>query len=89
MRDKPISDLRRRMIADMTVRSFSDKTQHDYGPHALSAEAAAGACSGAGRPADRGRARPRSRVQDRAQYRRSLMGWMAPSRHRCAKVGCQ
>ena len=29
MRDKPISDLRRRMIADMTVRSFSDKTQHD------------------------------------------------------------
>jgi hypothetical protein len=22
--DKPISDLRRRMIADMTVRSFSD-----------------------------------------------------------------
>ena len=30
MSDKPISDLRRRMIADMTVRSFSDKTQHDY-----------------------------------------------------------
>ena len=25
MRDKPISDLRRRMIADMTVRSFSGK----------------------------------------------------------------
>jgi integrase/recombinase XerD len=31
--DKPISDLRRRMIADMTVRSFSDKTQHDYIRH--------------------------------------------------------
>src|ERR1700732_5264495 len=30
MSDKPISDLRRRMIADMTVRTFSDKTQHDY-----------------------------------------------------------
>ena len=30
MNDKPISDLRRRMIADMTVRSFSDKTQHEY-----------------------------------------------------------
>ena len=30
MSDKPISDLRRRMLADMTVRSFSDKTQHDY-----------------------------------------------------------
>ena len=30
MSDKPISDLRRRMIADMTVRSFSDKTQHEY-----------------------------------------------------------
>jgi hypothetical protein len=33
MRDKPISDLRRRMIADVTVRSFSDKTQHDYIRH--------------------------------------------------------
>jgi hypothetical protein len=31
--DKPISDLRRRMIADMTVRSFGDKTQHDYIRH--------------------------------------------------------
>src|SRR5262249_19462473 len=30
MSDKPISDLRRRMIADMTVRSFSDKTQREY-----------------------------------------------------------
>ena len=30
MSDKPISDLRRRTIADMTVRSFSDKTQHEY-----------------------------------------------------------
>jgi integrase len=33
MSDKPISDLRRRMIADMTVRSFGDKTQHDYIRH--------------------------------------------------------
>ena len=33
MSDKPISDLRRRMIADMTVRSFSDKTQNDYIRH--------------------------------------------------------
>ena len=30
MSDKPISNLGRRMIADMTVRSFSDKTQHEY-----------------------------------------------------------
>jgi integrase/recombinase XerD len=30
MSDKPISDLRRRLIADMTIRSFSDKTQRDY-----------------------------------------------------------
>ena len=30
MSDKPISDLRRRMLADMTVRSFSDKTRHEY-----------------------------------------------------------
>jgi hypothetical protein len=33
MSDKPISDLRRRVIADMTVRSFSDKTRHDYIRH--------------------------------------------------------
>lgn len=33
MSDKPISDLRRRMITDMTVRTFSDKTQHDYIRH--------------------------------------------------------
>ena len=30
MSDKPISDLRRRMIADMTIRSFSEKTQREY-----------------------------------------------------------
>ena len=33
MSDKRISDLRRRMIADMRVQSFSDKTQHDYIRH--------------------------------------------------------
>ena len=33
MSDKPISDLRRRMIADMTVRTFSEKTRHDYIRH--------------------------------------------------------
>ena len=33
MSDKPISDLRRRMLQDMTNRSFSDKTQHDYIRH--------------------------------------------------------
>ena len=33
MSDKPISDLRRRMIADMTVRSIGDKTQRDYLRH--------------------------------------------------------
>lgn len=33
MSDKPISDLRRRVIADMTIRTFSDKTQHDYIRH--------------------------------------------------------
>jgi integrase/recombinase XerD len=30
MSDKPISDLRRRMIADMTIRTFSEKTQREY-----------------------------------------------------------
>jgi integrase/recombinase XerD len=33
MSDKPISDLRRRMIADMTIRTFSDKTQRNYIRH--------------------------------------------------------
>jgi hypothetical protein len=33
MSAKPISDLRRRMIADMTIRTFSDKTRHDYIRH--------------------------------------------------------
>jgi hypothetical protein len=33
MSDKPISDLRRRMIADMTIRTFSDKTQRDHIRH--------------------------------------------------------
>ena len=31
MSDKPISDLRRRLITDMTVRS--EKTRHDYIRH--------------------------------------------------------
>ena len=30
---KPISDLRRRMLQDMTNRSFGDKTRHDYIRH--------------------------------------------------------
>jgi len=33
MSDKPISDLRHRIIADMTVRSFSDKTKNSYLRH--------------------------------------------------------
>jgi site-specific recombinase XerD len=33
MPDKPISDLRRSMLADMTIRSFSDKTKNGYIRH--------------------------------------------------------
>jgi integrase/recombinase XerD len=33
MSDQPISDLRHRMLQDMTVRQFSEKTQHDYIRH--------------------------------------------------------
>jgi integrase/recombinase XerD len=33
MPDKPLSDLRRRMLADMSIRSFGDKTRHDYIRH--------------------------------------------------------
>jgi hypothetical protein len=29
MSDKPIGDLRRRKIADMTIRTFADKAQRD------------------------------------------------------------
>jgi integrase/recombinase XerD len=33
MPDKPLSDLRRRMLADMAIRSFGIKTRHDYIRH--------------------------------------------------------
>src|SRR5262249_23990122 len=33
MSQKPISDLRRRMLEDMAVRKFGDKTRHDYIRH--------------------------------------------------------
>jgi site-specific recombinase XerD len=33
MNDQPISDLRRRMLQDMAVRQFGEKTQHDYIRH--------------------------------------------------------
>jgi hypothetical protein len=33
MSEKPISDLRRRMLEDMAVRKFGDKTRYDYIRH--------------------------------------------------------
>jgi integrase/recombinase XerD len=33
MSEKPISDLRRRMLEDMAVRKFGDKTRHGYIRH--------------------------------------------------------
>jgi hypothetical protein len=33
MSEKPISPLRRRIIEDMTVRNFVEKTRHDYIRH--------------------------------------------------------
>src|ERR1700724_3256564 len=33
MSEKPISPLRRRMIEDMSVRKFGEKTRHDYIRH--------------------------------------------------------
>ena len=33
MSEKPISDLRRRLLQDMTNRRFGDKTKHDYIRH--------------------------------------------------------
>ena len=36
MSEKPISPLRRRMIEDMTVRNFVEKTRNDYIRHVRS-----------------------------------------------------
>ena len=36
MSEKPISPLRQRMIEDMTVRNFIEKTRNDYIRHVLS-----------------------------------------------------
>ena len=33
MSDKPISDMRRRLLQDMTNRNFGAKTQYDYIRH--------------------------------------------------------
>ena len=33
MSQKPISDLRRRMLEDMAVRRLGEKTRHDYIKH--------------------------------------------------------
>jgi integrase/recombinase XerD len=33
MSEKPINDLRRRMLEDMAVRKFGEKTRHDYIRH--------------------------------------------------------
>src|SRR5919108_438060 len=33
MSDKPISELRRRMIEDMAARKFGEKARHDYSRH--------------------------------------------------------
>lgn len=33
MNDKPISDLRHRMLEDMAVRRLGEKTRHDYIKH--------------------------------------------------------
>ena len=38
MSDKPISPLRQRLLEDMTVRNFVEKTKNDYVRHALWAD---------------------------------------------------
>ncbi|HEY1247136.1 MAG TPA: hypothetical protein VGF29_20130 [Hyphomicrobiaceae bacterium] len=45
MSEKPISPLRRRLLEDMTVRNFVEKTKNDYVRHVKSlADASPGAC---------------------------------------------
>src|ERR1700686_968425 len=52
MREKPISPLRRRMIEDMTVRNFVEKTRNDYIRHVRMFTAFLGRSPDAARPED-------------------------------------
>ncbi len=62
MSEKPISPLRRRMIEDMTVRNFVEKTRNDYIRHVRTFTAISGTC-GRSQPSSAGRRiRPRLRI---------------------------
>jgi integrase/recombinase XerD len=52
MSDKPISSLRQRMIEDMTVRNFSEKTRNDYIRHVKTFTAFLGRSPDRARPED-------------------------------------
>jgi hypothetical protein len=77
MSEKPISPLRRRMIEDMTVRNFVEKTRNDYIRHVRTFTAFLGRSPDAqdtGGPESRGSGavaggRPRTEVQGRTERR--------------------
>ena len=52
MSEKPISPLRQRMIEDMTVRNFSEKTRNDYIRHVKTFTAFLGRSPDTARPED-------------------------------------
>ena len=52
MSEKPISPLRRRMIEDMTVRNFVEKTRNDYIRHVRSLKAFLGRSPDTATPED-------------------------------------
>jgi hypothetical protein len=52
MSEKPISPLRQRMIEDMTVRNFSEKTRNDYIRHVKTFTAFLGRSPDTARPGD-------------------------------------
>jgi integrase/recombinase XerD len=52
MSETPISPLRRRMIEDMTVRNFGEKTRHDYIRHVRTFTAFVGCSPDSATPED-------------------------------------
>ena len=65
MSEKPISPLRRRMVEDMTVRNFAEKTRNDYIRHVRTFTAFLGR-----------RIRPRLRISAFSSCIRRRPGWV-------------
>jgi hypothetical protein len=90
MSEKPISPLRRRMIEDMTVRNFVEKTRHDYIRHVRTFTAFLGRSPDTAVPDAQRQVRSRSRLALRcaegsdAQAQRGSIGKDCFRRAACA-----